>query len=127
MRQAVTGINSPQATALLLNSLPVTAAAKTGTAETYKENYYHNWITAFAPYEDIILDENATKEWKQVNIRSPHTYKELLVRSRQVYGNTRPISVAAVVENALGFALSRAGWMQVVKARYPNVGEDSDA
>lgn len=52
MRQTVTGENSPQATALDLSYLPVTAAAKTGTAETYKEGYYHSWVTAFAPYED---------------------------------------------------------------------------
>jgi penicillin-binding protein 2 len=51
MRQAVTGVNSPQASAVLLNSLPVPAAAKTGTAEL-GNNYYHNWITVFAPYED---------------------------------------------------------------------------
>ncbi|MFH1566281.1 MAG: penicillin-binding transpeptidase domain-containing protein, partial [bacterium] len=57
MRQTVTGQNSPQATVLDLNYLPVTAAAKTGTAETYKEGYYHNWITAFAPYDnpEIVL------------------------------------------------------------------------
>jgi len=57
MRQTVTGVNSPQATALDLNYLPVSAAAKTGTAETYKEGYYHNWIAAFAPYDnpEIVL------------------------------------------------------------------------
>jgi len=56
MRQAVTGINSPQASAVILNSLPVQAAAKTGTAELGKDKYgrehYHNWVTVFAPYED---------------------------------------------------------------------------
>ena len=36
----------------LLNSLPVKAAAKTGTAQTSKENVYHNWVTVFAPYDD---------------------------------------------------------------------------
>ncbi|MFH1450993.1 MAG: penicillin-binding protein 2 [bacterium] len=35
-----------------LNSLSVEAAAKTGTAETSKKNYYHNWVTVFAPYDD---------------------------------------------------------------------------
>ena len=57
MRQTVTGVNSPQATALDLNALPVTAAAKTGTAETYKSGYYHSWATAFAPYDnpEIVL------------------------------------------------------------------------
>ncbi len=52
MRQAVTGYNSPHASAVLLSSLPVSAAAKTGTAETPTENLYHNWITVFAPYDD---------------------------------------------------------------------------
>ncbi len=56
MRQAVTGINSPQASAVILNSLPVSVAAKTGTAELGKDKYgrdhYHNWVTVFAPYED---------------------------------------------------------------------------
>lgn len=52
MRQAVTGRNSPLASAVLLNSLPVSSAAKTGTAETPLEGIYHNWVTVFAPYED---------------------------------------------------------------------------
>ncbi|XOB40785.1 MAG: penicillin-binding protein 2 [Candidatus Nealsonbacteria bacterium] len=57
MRQAVTGYNSPQASSIILNSLPVSAAAKTGTAETPKENLYHNWATVFAPYDnpEIVL------------------------------------------------------------------------
>ena len=49
MRQAVTSAESP---ANLLNSLPVAAAAKTGTAQTEKENFYHNWVTVFAPYDN---------------------------------------------------------------------------
>jgi len=52
MRQAVTGYNSPNASAMSLSYLPVKAAAKTGTAETSKENIYHNWATVFAPYDD---------------------------------------------------------------------------
>ncbi|MCP6718519.1 MAG: penicillin-binding protein 2 [Patescibacteria group bacterium] len=52
MRQAVTGYNSPNASAMMLGSLPVKVAAKTGTAETSKENIYHNWATVFAPYDD---------------------------------------------------------------------------
>jgi len=57
MRQAVTGENSPQASSILLNSLPVPAAAKTGTAETSRENIYHNWVSVFAPYDnpEIVL------------------------------------------------------------------------
>ena len=47
MRGAVT-----YGTSTSLNTLPVKAAAKTGTAETPKEDYYHNWITVFAPYDD---------------------------------------------------------------------------
>ncbi|MFH1894781.1 MAG: penicillin-binding protein 2 [Patescibacteria group bacterium] len=52
MRHAVTGQNSPQASAISLNSLPVAAAAKTGTAETGKKDVFNNWITIFAPYDD---------------------------------------------------------------------------
>lgn len=57
MRQAVTGINSPLASSVSLNSLPVAAAAKTGTAETPIANHYHNWVTVFAPYDnpEIVL------------------------------------------------------------------------
>ncbi|HDZ54532.1 hypothetical protein LCGC14_0102540 [marine sediment metagenome] len=47
MREAVTYGSS-----VILNALPVKVAAKTGTAETDKEGYYHNWVTVFAPYED---------------------------------------------------------------------------
>ena len=46
MRQAVT-----DGTATILNYLPVEAAAKTGTAETPRPGFYHNWITVFAPYD----------------------------------------------------------------------------
>jgi len=38
--------------ATILNDLPMKAAAKTGTAQTSKEGYYHNWLTVFAPYDD---------------------------------------------------------------------------
>ncbi|MBM3257989.1 MAG: penicillin-binding protein 2, partial [Candidatus Nealsonbacteria bacterium] len=51
MRQAVTGENSPQASSIFLNTLPISSAAKTGTAELGK-NHYHNWVTVFAPYEN---------------------------------------------------------------------------
>ncbi|HXK32100.1 MAG: penicillin-binding protein 2 [Candidatus Nealsonbacteria bacterium RBG_13_38_11] len=56
MRQAVTGENSPQASSVLLNSLPVAVAAKTGTAELGKD-HYNNWVTVFAPYDnpEIVL------------------------------------------------------------------------
>jgi penicillin-binding protein 2 len=51
MRWAVTGENSPQASSIMLGSLPVAVAAKTGTAEL-GGNKYHNWVTVFAPYDD---------------------------------------------------------------------------
>ena len=47
MRQAVTYGSS-----VMLNDLPVKLASKTGTAETGRKNYYHNWVTVFAPYDD---------------------------------------------------------------------------
>lgn len=37
---------------IILNDLPVKGAAKTGTAQTSKEGYYHNWITVSAPYDN---------------------------------------------------------------------------
>lgn len=60
MRQAV---SSPDGSSYALNFLPVTAAAKTGTSQTAKNNVYHNWVTVFAPYDDpqivlTILVEN---------------------------------------------------------------------
>lgn len=55
MRWAVTGQNSPQASAIALNDLPVTVAAKTGTAQVFRkdcQNCYNIWISLFAPYEN---------------------------------------------------------------------------
>jgi penicillin-binding protein 2 len=55
MRWAVTGQNSPHASAVALSDLPVTAAAKTGTAQVSRkgcEDCYNIWISVFAPYED---------------------------------------------------------------------------
>jgi len=51
MRQGVSGYNSPLASSILLNDLPVVAAAKTGTAELGFD-HYNNWITVFAPYNN---------------------------------------------------------------------------
>jgi len=51
MRQAVTGKNTPHASGVILNSLPIAAAAKTGTAEI-GSGFYNNWVSVFAPYED---------------------------------------------------------------------------
>lgn len=56
MRQAVTGWNSPLASSVILNSLPVPAAAKTGTAQLKKDkdgkDLLNSWVTVFAPYDD---------------------------------------------------------------------------
>ena len=52
MRKAVTGENCPSATAVQLRSLPVSAGAKTGTVQTGREDFFHDWITVFAPYEE---------------------------------------------------------------------------
>ena len=43
---------SPAGTARSLQQLPVSSAAKTGTAQTGKNFVYHNWISVFAPYDD---------------------------------------------------------------------------
>jgi penicillin-binding protein 2 len=55
MRWAVTGQNSPHASAVALNDLPVAVAAKTGTAQVSRpdcKDCYTIWISVFAPYED---------------------------------------------------------------------------
>jgi len=54
MRQSV---SSPSGSAFLLNSLPVKAAAKTGTAQISSQAFHENWIGVFAPYEnpEIVL------------------------------------------------------------------------
>jgi cell division protein FtsI/penicillin-binding protein 2 len=43
---------SSAGTARSLQYLPVSSAAKTGTAQTGKNEIYHNWISVFAPYEE---------------------------------------------------------------------------
>jgi penicillin-binding protein 2 len=58
MRQAVT-----EGSAIRLNSLPVTSAGKTGTAELGGTKKPHAWFTGFAPYENpeivitVLLEE----------------------------------------------------------------------
>ncbi len=53
MRQAVTEGSARG----WLDGLPVEVAAKTGTSQTPEENYYHNWVVVFGPYEkaEIVL------------------------------------------------------------------------
>jgi len=50
-----------------LSGLPVTAGAKTGTAQTGRGDYYHNWVTVFAPYDNpeiviTVMIENVPDE-----------------------------------------------------------------
>ena len=52
MRQAVT---SPAGSSHSLDSLPQPVASKTGTAQTSRANYYHNWIAVFGPYQEPSL------------------------------------------------------------------------
>jgi len=55
MRWAVTGENSPYASALSLNEISVPVAAKTGTAQVPKKgcsDCYNIWISVFAPYDN---------------------------------------------------------------------------
>lgn len=52
---------------VILSDLPVKVASKTGTAETGRKNYYHNWVTVFAPYDDpeivlTVMIENVPEE-----------------------------------------------------------------
>lgn len=62
MRQTVL---SPKGSAPSLQSLKITLAAKTGTAETGTGTTYHNWIVTYGPYEDpeiamIVLAEHVS-------------------------------------------------------------------
>ncbi|MCD6500571.1 penicillin-binding protein 2 [bacterium] len=76
MRQAV---SSPGGSAVMLNSLPVKAAAKTGTAQTPRKNVYHNWITVFAPYENPeILLTVVIENVKGTRIAAQKAAKEIL-------------------------------------------------
>lgn len=36
----------------VLSDLPVKVASKTGTAQTSREGFYHNWVTVIAPYNN---------------------------------------------------------------------------
>ncbi|MDD4358810.1 MAG: penicillin-binding protein 2 [Candidatus Pacebacteria bacterium] len=62
MRQTVL---SNSGSAPSLQTLPISLAAKTGTAETGTGNTYHNWIVVYGPYEDpeismIVLVEHVS-------------------------------------------------------------------
>ncbi len=46
------GVTKPYGLSAMLNDLPVSVAAKTGTAETGVANQFNVWSAAFAPYEN---------------------------------------------------------------------------
>lgn len=57
------GVSQPYGISKILNDLPVSVAAKTGTAEIGIANRYNVWSSVFAPYEDpeivlVITAEN---------------------------------------------------------------------
>ncbi|MDD5639704.1 MAG: penicillin-binding protein 2 [Candidatus Pacebacteria bacterium] len=68
-------VMSPNGTARGLQLMPVTSAAKTGTAQTSEANKYHNLITIFAPYENpevaiTVVVESVPYEMNAANILS---------------------------------------------------------
>jgi penicillin-binding protein 2 len=68
-------VMSPNGTARGLQAMPVTSAAKTGTAQTSEANKYHNLITIFAPYENpevaiTVVVESVPYEMNAANILS---------------------------------------------------------
>lgn len=74
MRQGVV-----DGTGLVLQSLPVKAASKTGTAQTSKDNYYDIWASVFAPYDDpqIVL-VIITEDVEGLHVPSLMVAKEVL-------------------------------------------------
>ena len=70
MRETVLSSNG---TARGLQLMPVSSAAKTGTAQTSKAEVYHNLMTVFAPYENpevsiTVIIESTPKEMNAANI-----------------------------------------------------------
>lgn len=74
MREAVIHGSS-----VVLNDLPIKAASKTGTAQTSKQDYYHHWVTVFAPYDDpeIVLTV-LIEDVKEVQFAALPVAKEVL-------------------------------------------------
>ena len=71
----------------------------------------------FRPFGDIILDKTPRKEWAKISINSAVVNKSLQLRAQQVYGNTRPLTITALANRCLEYALSGAGFIRVVKTR----------
>ena len=72
MREAVT-----YGSARILNSLPVTAAAKTGTAQRGLDKTPHAWFTSFAPYNEpeIVVTVLVEESGEGSAISAPITYE----------------------------------------------------
>jgi penicillin-binding protein 2 len=69
---------SSAGTARSLQYLPVSSAAKTGTAQTGKTEVYHNWISVFAPYDDpelvlTVIVENVPQNTGLANLVARET------------------------------------------------------
>ena len=79
----------------------------------------------FEPYSDIILDENAQKEWDVIHLRNPITKKMLQLRTMQIFHNTSPFSLASVANACLEYATSAGGWRFVVKNKYDNLRQSN--
>jgi penicillin-binding protein 2 len=66
-------------TARSLQTLPVTSGAKTGTAQTSKPGIDHNWVSAFAPYDNPeVLITVIIEEVKGVTPVATHLARDIL-------------------------------------------------
>lgn len=67
-------------TARSLQALPVTSGAKTGTAQTSKRNTNHNWVSAFAPYDNPeIAITVIVEEVEGVTSVATHLARDILI------------------------------------------------
>lgn len=95
-------VNQYGGTATSLSLIPVSAAAKTGTVETSADEYYHNLITVFAPYEnpEIVLTIIIEKVHKSLSVAN--------APAREILGwyftpeDLRPENAATTTQMAAG-------------------------
>ena len=86
---------SPQGTARGLQSMPITSAAKTGTAETSRAETYNNLITLFAPYENpeyviTIIIESVPYETGVANLLARQIMSSYFSPSKETLGQESP-------------------------------------
>ncbi|MCK9393818.1 penicillin-binding transpeptidase domain-containing protein, partial [bacterium] len=100
-------VMSPNGTARGLQAMPVTSAAKTGTAQTSEPNKYHNLITIFAPYENpevaiTVVVESVPYEMNAANVLSReimnYYFGERLKKNKEEV-NSEAKTEAPVIEN----------------------------